>query len=594
MLARRLDDEALAELEGTPAGGAGAEVTPRAPLTLDERKERLRARLNAVKGKMGEAHFNKLARFIDEAENDDQTRSMHQTLEFYEPRRRRRGEEPPPGPPRPDDVPEPLPPPPRPPRPDASDAIPPPPPSWESRLDIKKFKRVRDIGPGGRWAGGFGTPRRFFYVHPDAPRNPDGSHRRFTEEEYQELIRQAGESSPDEPTVGRLHRGEAPRDPFEINKREYIGIRPKSLREIAANERDQKFFGEFMANLIPGESADLFARAMQDGDLTERERKIVLYAQYEYTKRLSQWEKMSANITGKHVEQAMKRYPGLEAAVRLNDSTGNNFAITTKVWKEELMHIAMRKDAGDFNEVYESQMKLAKLHETRRFKNWDGDVSALCKRAHVDSRDYDAVFNMKTMRGRGETSKWLKLNLQKDLTGFAKITGALGLTRFKVHRTMKEANRLERKKQERWLSPTSWTLRDVNKHEGTLARVMALTIGEPEKLRALTKAAMRNEEMQIERDAGPRTRAGTNAEYATAARGELSQAQLQQTFNRAAKPAAWNTWSTAQREDWRDNSWDPPELHHEGEERRVGMWAQIFSAFKNWLFNDQKKKLSVA
>src|SRR3989344_1980720 len=83
MLVRRLDDDALAELEGAPAAGATGEVAPRTPLTLDERKERLRARLNAVKDKMGEAHFNKLAKFIDEAENDDQTRSMHQTLQYY-------------------------------------------------------------------------------------------------------------------------------------------------------------------------------------------------------------------------------------------------------------------------------------------------------------------------------------------------------------------------------------------------------------------------------------------------------------------------------------------------------------------------------
>ncbi len=468
------------------------------------------------------------------------------------------------------------------------------PPEPERPLDITKFKRVRDTGPGGRWAGGFGTPRRFFYVHPDAPRNPDGSQRRFTEEEYQELIRQAGESSPDEPTVGRLHRGEAPRDPFEINKRDYVNIRVKSLREIAGNENDQKYFGEFMANLIPGESAGLFARAMQDGSLTEQERKIIFYAQHEYSKRLSLFEKMSPTITGKSVEQAMKRYPALEAAVRLNDSTGNNFAITTQVWKEELLHIAMRKDAADFNEVYAAQMKLSELHETRRFKNWDGDVTTLCKRAGVNSRDYDALFNLGSWKDRRETRKWLKLNLQKDLKGFAKVTGALGLTTFKLHRMMKEADRLGRKEtDEHWISsPTSWTLRKINTEEGTLARVMALTIGEPEKLRALTKAAMRNEEMQLERDAGPRTAQGMNAEYASAARGELSQAELQRLFNAARKPAGWNTWDTARREDWRDNSWNPGEVHQG--ERRVGMWAQIFSAFKNWLFNDQKKKLSVA
>ena len=302
---------------------------------------------------------------------------------------------------------------------------------------------------------------------------------------------------------------------------------------------------------------------------------------------------MSAKITGKHVEQAIKRDPALEAAVRLNDSEGNGFAITAKIWKEELMHLAMR-DVGEFDKVHDAQMKLAELHETRRFKNWDGRVDDVCKRMGVDHRDYDAVFKMENWKDRAETRKYLKLNVQKDLTGFGKVAGALGITAFKVNRAMKEADLLARQTHDHWASPTSWTLRDVNKHEGTLARVMALTIGEPEKLRALTKAAMRNEEMQLERDAGPRTRAATNAEYATAARGELSTAKLQEMFNRAEKPAGYGSWSTAQREDWRDNTWNPSELHPEGEQKRVGIWAQIFSAFKDWLFTDRKKKLSVA
>jgi len=462
-------------------------------------------------------------------------------------------------------------------------------------LDPKKFKRIRDIGPGGRWKG-FGTPRRFFYIHPDGPKNPDGSPKRFTVEEveaYKKRYTGGPESGPTVQQIRNAPGGGAP-ERLDFNPRDYIGIRPKSLQEIAANERDSQFFGEMLASLAPGKSADMLARAYHTGNLTDEERQIVLHAQYEYAKYSKKWEEMSAKVGRADIERAMKRNPMLEAAVRTVSSDAEGYERILGVWKEELLHLAMR-DRGAFDEVYEAQMTLAKLQETRRYKNWDAEVAQVCKKAKIDPADYDAVFNMKTRSGENESRQWVKMNIQKDLTGFARVVGALGITRFRANRVMKRADMLDTKLHKHWASPTSWVLSDINTHMGTLTRTMALTIGEPEKLRALTMAAMRNEAMRLERDAGPKSKVAMGEEVRL--RGDnkaLSKEKLQILLDRDMPPEI-RAKSKAEREHWRDTVWDPPELRAERQEgeRRMGIWAQIANKLAEWLFGERKKELSV-
>ncbi|MBI5644597.1 hypothetical protein HY970_00700 [Candidatus Kaiserbacteria bacterium] len=462
-------------------------------------------------------------------------------------------------------------------------------------LDPKKFKFIRI--PFGNDVG-WGTPWEVFYIHPDAEPGPDGKPRHFSVEEVERI--KSGGGSTESPSVPELldtGRDTEKKKALAFKPENYIGIKPKSIREIAANPRDQEAFGKLLASLTDN-SPDILSRAATEGNLTQEERQLIRYAQYEHAKRMKQWEWLDKEIGPNHVKLSMKRNPDIDAAVRLNDSETNNFDITTKVWKNELLHLAMT-DHQAFQRVYAAHTELKDLRERRSHRKWEASVHKLCDRVGVEPDDYEKMFKLD--RGdRVATRARVVESLRGDLGGMGRVVGALGVTRWRANRVMKEADRLQRLGTEgdRWISrPTSWTLRDINTHLATITRTMAQTIGDEEKLQALTKAAMLNESVRLGRDTGPKSLEAARAGYREAETKTFSDIELKKIFDRdkafarTADGRGWEGMNTAERTDWRDNSWNPPEARQGNP--KGGMWAQIARRFIEWLFGERKKSLPV-
>lgn len=451
------------------------------------------------------------------------------------------------------------------------------PPAIEKSVDPDKLRFIRDLGPGNRWKG-FGTPRQGFYVDPDAPRNADGSMKRYSIEEYNKLKEQK------KARVGELAGTKENKGYESFDKRDYVGVKVKTLRDVAKGP-DAEYFGE-MFNAIDKQSADILARAYQGDKLTEEEEKKLQYALHEYSKFAEKYEKIEKEIKFTHLELAGRRNPAIQRAIELNGP-----AETLKFWKQDLKHLAMT-DRETFTFLYDAVKHTNKGMDTRRYKKFNENVLQVCKRAGISPEEYDAVFQLK--RGdKKQSEKWLKLHLSKDLTGFAKIAGSLGVTHFKARSIMREAQRLQNVV-DRKFNLVGSAVRDIHKEMGIVGRVMALSIGDPMKVAALRKAAMRNEAVQLARDGGPKNMSEMKSSYTNIEANVPNDAALKEMFERD-KPKEWATWDQSRRERWRDHEWDPSELKQPDKEAvPKGLWAQILYSFTKWLIGSRKKKLSVA
>jgi hypothetical protein len=459
--------------------------------------------------------------------------------------------------------------------------------------------------------GGFRAEKIAWF---DGVNNPDGTRKYFSKEDIKAMKTHEREVARAEKKVEKERRrapagmrvaapggtGEGVRPEAEaekslrakeadmpLNMKNYMGVRAKSIAEIRENPQLNQAYGELMATLDPN-SADILARAYAGGDLTDRESRLILYSQYEVSKYTQMWEKISNGLKPEDLELIMKRDEAIHQGVMYDGP-----AASLEVWKQDLLHLAMT-DREHFDAAFNAEEGLGKKRGTRRYKNFAGEMESIAKDAKMDFKDYDAMFDLRTMKGRLESKARLRAHIRKDLTGFSKITGALGLTSLKADSLYRRARNLDSKLKDRWESPTSWVMRDINEHLGTLARVAKLTYGDKEKMKLLRAAAFQGKPMEFTEEAGPKSVSAMKTNYDTAKNGPLSDAGLKSVWDRDKvkaeyKGKKWPAMNTAERTEWRDNVWQPQELKQKGK----GMFAQILTAFISWLMADRKKSLSV-
>lgn len=181
----------------------------------------------------------------------------------------------------------------------------------------------------------------------------------------------------------------------EADARRYVGLTPKSVREIMASPQDSNLFGKLLKNIDEQLSGGVLLRLM-DGTTTQADMSFLNAAAKEYAYRQ------------KVVEEVKEKVPQeMEVLARWNPNLGNLVGVeglprATEMVKNMVAHMAMGRDPeqGDNFANVESMnewfKQLSRDRQTHRARSEEKRVRALCQKIGISPLDYNAVFKKKS------------------------------------------------------------------------------------------------------------------------------------------------------------------------------------------------------
>lgn len=149
----------------------------------------------------------------------------------------------------------------------------------------------------------------------------------------------------EEPPVGGDASADA--EPEELhpkqrtsNRREYVGLEMKSVKEILSDPMHQLYFGELIHALEPKAGTDILKRLLA-GSPTDVDMDFFNYASKEYSKRDRMWSDLTAHMSEQDVEDFKRRNKSLDNIIAF---VGKGDALNT--FKNMLRHKAMYDEDG--------------------------------------------------------------------------------------------------------------------------------------------------------------------------------------------------------------------------------------------------------
>jgi hypothetical protein len=385
----------------------------------------------------------------------------------------------------------------------------------EPTLDPAKWHRVREVGSGD-WDGR-GVPSRHYWRHDDAPG------REFSDEEYEEEMRRAGGG---EVTETPQERQTSVRDIYEIfdardwstNIPQFAGLRPKTIRELLANSKGERYFGELLESLVPGHGLEIKRKSIEREALTKSEMMVQEYARHEFARREKMLNEISAAMKPEDLELVARRDGEFAATLGQGGP-----ARTAEVFKDQLWPMAMGGAGVDMLErLHHAYSRLPKLRDANRYKVWTERVQREHASMGIDARDHERFFKAGSKAEMHESKKVLAEKLRQDMTGFKramdwtakKVTGR-GFAEFEAANSLRRVAALDRKTRWSRLSPTSWVLSEVNEHIGELQNALRYTlVDNPDVALLLQREAYENVNLSPELATGPKTHAEAESKKA--------------------------------------------------------------------------------
>ncbi len=129
-----------------------------------------------------------------------------------------------------------------------------------------------------------------------------------------------------------------------INRRNYIGLERKSVKEILGDEIHQQYFAELVHALEPEAGNDIMNR-LRTGKATEDDLSFFNYASLEYVKRDRMWTELVAHLTEQDVEDFRRRISSLDNVLAM---VGPSDSLATL--KNVIRHTVMRS-MEDFTHI---------------------------------------------------------------------------------------------------------------------------------------------------------------------------------------------------------------------------------------------------
>lgn len=129
-----------------------------------------------------------------------------------------------------------------------------------------------------------------------------------------------------------------------INRRNYVGLERKSVKEILGDEIHQQYFAELVHALEPEAGNDIMNR-LRTGKATEDDLSFFNYASLEYVKRDRMWTELVAHLTEQDVEDFRRRISSLDNVLAM---VGPSDSLATL--KNVIRHTVMRS-MEDFTHI---------------------------------------------------------------------------------------------------------------------------------------------------------------------------------------------------------------------------------------------------
>lgn len=520
--------------------------------------------------------------------------------------------EPPPAPP-----PAPPPSPPEPPVPPGPPPEPPPVPEppQEPALDPKKFIQVRDIGSGD-WTG-FGTPSQFYYRHPDA-KNPDGTFKRFTEEEVESLK----EKQKQEGTIAtdvledKRKKEELSRatDVVDFTKMPELvpGARIIRQQEIQANPEWERNFLLVVERLNKDKGALVYANAVSGGVMETKDLVFLEYARAEFANRLAAGEKLQKRLEGQAGLSEMEIAKRRNQAFRVEANLASDDKKTLEIIRNQAMVLAMKMSAKELNDIGNAFATLDAARDTRKFKKYEADVQKVLAESKIPFEKYKTEFKTddreaykksvagvreRILEGRGWLGRLVDhMNYIPDNIFF----GPQSRSEYRADKLVRKSAKLDAKLNK------PGTIQEANNALSKISGFLYLTLThDVEVQRAFQQSAMGNEVI-----APLETRPATFKEMRSqnaqlTGNTALSPQNLRQLFERDKVYArsrdgsrGWAEMNQRERADWRDNTWNAPEMtsarSREVDSHGGGIMAAIFALLFGAFLKKSKSQLNTA
>jgi len=429
-----------------------------------------------------------------------------------------------------------------------------------SGLDPKKFKdHTLPIGD----PGGFGTPWETFYTHPDAPRNPDGTLKRFSKEEVARLTQPSGGgvsggstnergSVLQDPSIGK----EKEFDWRNPDKHRYVGVELKGVREIMANERDKNLFGEtFITSLNNPDAKNILLRynnnTPKEGDMT-----FLTAAAKEFSLRVKYAQEAAALMKDKDVELLARRDPHFENLLGHEGWGKEGLARATEIVHASIYYKAMQSPGGA-EKLVNSLNQLGSDRNTFRFNRLENGWRNLSERSGIPYRDVEKAFDMgspenwahsrDTRERRHATKLFLEKRIHEKAGKFRKAIDwlsemkigwketkvrvpSLGSSRALAIRLMAEADRLNYHR-----GPTAWVRERIDENLTYITEYLGPAIRKPEVRSLMAKEALTNQNQKLPGRGGPQTFAETQQ----LSRDRYSQGSIEGRIRALTQQADW-------------------------------------------------------
>lgn len=398
-----------------------------------------------------------------------------------------------------------------------------------ARLDPKGFA-IMELH-ADNYKGGPGQGTENLYFHPDAPGNG------FTETEVNRR-RNAPPPPPEKPPVpptpddeggdgGGNDGGDNPpgggddvasadrvvgveneedKPDWSTKGKEFLGIKPKPIREILADPTDELYFGILIGSY---KGASLIKEKSLSGEpLSSGEKEILEYARYEYARRMARIETIREFIKTSDLEIVARRDPAFAQVLGFNGPER-----TAEIFKRQIPHVCMKR-VEVLDRLYNTCVNLKELRDAPKYKKWERDVQVLAREAGVGVEDFDRMYNTTDAETRRASQDALAEKFRSSYSPFKRIVDRVyPFSQRKAGKLMRKAVKVNDKLVRSYASPQSRAVSRVEEELSSLTEMLNYTVTRnPEISLMLEHEAFQNKNLQPGSESGPHTYTEAKAE----------------------------------------------------------------------------------
>ena len=354
-----------------------------------------------------------------------------------------------------------------------------------------------------------------------------------------------------------------------------------TIPQILGNQRYNQLWGQFLTALNPAIRDSVMDRVAKSEALNPDELKFVGYAQLEFTKQVQTMERIEQKFKPKDLEIVLAKQPALATLMRMNGPE-----VTSAEFIKTMFQVAVQ-DKTAFSRFATSFERYSDVNATEQARGVEENILALCARNNITRERYDALVDVNDPAGtelrfaqefrNGRRSLWQRaMDSTEQLLAVRKIT-------------------LPGSSRDRAVVSTEVVvdhLTVIPRLQDALLRGIAPTIQSDQFQATMARKAFLQPVAVPETERGPKSQAEVDR-----GRNDYTLQNLERMFDRDIAEHARTlgrdvaSFSDAERSDFRDNTWNPPEA--EGKAEGFGLWALLLRAIQRLLFAENKSKVRI-